>query len=299
MKFETTDGYKKMVKKIVTQNEFVDFDLELSDFNLFVEIDAPVFERACTMGGFYNGAIPRDFGVVWHDFRNVQTKGPERLSDDTRRIVRLYEENKEKYADFLRLVQRFAPYVKGFGFEYEYSEARKERVKPVSAAIDFGYGKTEYFHYYDLSEELIRWIAVCLALVGPEYNETIYCFDQIERGLSEKQIKLLPELLWRQENKQIAVITKSPTLVNAFLGLMESGNDFRPNIFVSLSSSFIYTDEKTGERKITKRYNYQSAVGQSDYSDKELCFDKPRPKDTRFAYARLLDFMSFGGGAIK
>lgn len=36
---------KKMVEKILVQNEFVDFDLELSDFNLFVEIDAPLFEN--------------------------------------------------------------------------------------------------------------------------------------------------------------------------------------------------------------------------------------------------------------
>lgn len=284
-----------MIERILVQNEFVDFDLELSDFNLFVEINAPLFEKACTMGGFYNGVIPRDSGIVWHDFRNIPTKEPEYFNSDMRRIINLCEQNKEKYDDFLRLVQKFAPYLKEFSFGYEYSESRKEKVRPVSAAMDFGYRKTEYFHYYDLSEELIRWIAVCLALVGPEYNETIYCFDQIERGLSDGQIKLLPELFYRQEEKQIAVITKSPTLMNAFFRLMKSNNDFRPNIFVGLNPAFIYTDEKTGERKITKRYGYQSAVAQSDYSEKGFCFDTSGDARKRFAYARLKDFLGFGG----
>ena len=87
---------KKMVEKILVQNEFVDFDLELSDFNLFVEIDAPLFEKACTMGGFYNGKMPRDSGIVWRDFRNVPTKRTDKFSDFPRHIINLFEENKEK-----------------------------------------------------------------------------------------------------------------------------------------------------------------------------------------------------------
>lgn len=288
-----------MIEKIILQNEFVDFDLELSDFNLFVELDAPVYEKACTMGGFYNGQIPANGGVVWHDFRNKGIKPDNWYYDDMRRIIELFEENKEKYVVFLKYIQKYAPFIKGFEFEYVWSDEKKQRVKPVSVIMDFGEGKPQYLEYYDLSEELIRWLAVCLALVGPEYNETIYCFDQIERGLSDKQIKLLPELIWRQENKQIAVITKSPSLVNAFVGLIQRENDVRPNIFVGLNSTRIAGDVNSGGRNASKIFSYKPAITQSDYCEDGVKFEcATKDAVNRYAYAKLIEFLLSDGAEI-
>lgn len=92
--------------------------------------------------------------------------------------------------------------------------------------------------------------------------------------------------------------TKSPTLVNSFIGLIDSDNNFRPNIFVGLNLTRISGNIESGNMN-SKVFSYKPALVQSDYCEDGIKFECVKKEAVnKFAYARLIEFLSSDGAEM-